>query len=212
VCVCVCSVAARDQLLIVHHEPNSTKRGEAFGLLNAFAAMAHKAGMMHTRTKLLSGRTSVVKAVKKCIQEEEPSLVVVASRGLGAIKRTFLGSVSDHTVHHSRCPVLVIHRDKQNTTNVVKSLHNPPHMVIAIDRTAESRRAFEWLVENALPSNVALTLLHVQRMQPYERHFQSDHDDANRFLDELIQSCRPKTQRQVCMCMCICMCMYVPPP
>ncbi|KAI9135915.1 hypothetical protein BKA69DRAFT_1019044, partial [Paraphysoderma sedebokerense] len=35
-------------------------------------------------------------------------LLIVGSRGLGAMKRTFLGSVSDYCLKNSECPVLVI--------------------------------------------------------------------------------------------------------
>ncbi|XP_069135597.1 universal stress protein Slr1101-like [Argopecten irradians] len=40
-------------------------------------------------------------------KEENASLVVVGSRGLGKIRRTILGSVSDYCVHHSSVPVLI---------------------------------------------------------------------------------------------------------
>ncbi|XP_076447697.1 universal stress protein Slr1101-like [Babylonia areolata] len=35
-------------------------------------------------------------------------MVVVGSRGLGLVRRTLLGSVSDFLVHHCHCPVLVV--------------------------------------------------------------------------------------------------------
>jgi nucleotide-binding universal stress UspA family protein len=37
-------------------------------------------------------------------------LIVIGSRGLGAITRTLIGSVSDSVVRHAHCPVLVIRR------------------------------------------------------------------------------------------------------
>ncbi|KAI8914543.1 hypothetical protein EDD86DRAFT_186764 [Gorgonomyces haynaldii] len=41
------------------------------------------------------------------ISQINPTLAVVGNRGLGQIARAFLGSVSDHLVHHLKCPVLV---------------------------------------------------------------------------------------------------------
>ena len=36
-------------------------------------------------------------------------LVVMGTRGLGAVRRTILGGVSDYVLHHSKCPVLIVH-------------------------------------------------------------------------------------------------------
>jgi nucleotide-binding universal stress UspA family protein len=45
-----------------------------------------------------------------CERAEELSVdvVVVGSRGRGAIRRALLGSVSSHVVHNAPCPVLVV--------------------------------------------------------------------------------------------------------
>ncbi|KAI0228138.1 hypothetical protein LSAT2_021366 [Lamellibrachia satsuma] len=36
-------------------------------------------------------------------------LVIMGTRGLGVVRRTIMGSVSDHVLHHSKCPVLIAH-------------------------------------------------------------------------------------------------------
>ena len=41
-------------------------------------------------------------------QEEGADLIVVGTRGLGAAKQLFLGSVSTNIVHHATCDVLVV--------------------------------------------------------------------------------------------------------
>ncbi|XP_031381747.1 universal stress protein A-like protein isoform X1 [Punica granatum] len=42
-------------------------------------------------------------------------LLVVGSRGLGMIKRAFLGSVSDYCAHHAKCPILIVKPPKEVT-------------------------------------------------------------------------------------------------
>nr|GME07129.1 universal stress protein A-like protein [Ipomoea batatas] len=41
-------------------------------------------------------------------EEMHVDLLVVGSRGLGKIKRAFLGSVSDYCAHHVHCPILIV--------------------------------------------------------------------------------------------------------
>ncbi|XP_063424937.1 stress response protein NhaX-like [Mytilus trossulus] len=43
-------------------------------------------------------------------KDEGAAMIVTGSRGLGAIRRTILGSVSDYILHHSVVPVAVCHQ------------------------------------------------------------------------------------------------------
>jgi nucleotide-binding universal stress UspA family protein len=43
----------------------------------------------------------------KAASEINASLVVIGTRGLGKIRRTFMGSVSDYVLHHAHVPVLI---------------------------------------------------------------------------------------------------------
>jgi nucleotide-binding universal stress UspA family protein len=45
-------------------------------------------------------------------EEIGAGLIVVGSRGLGGIRRTMLGSVSDSVVRHAHCPVLVVRKEE----------------------------------------------------------------------------------------------------
>ncbi|KAK1389758.1 Adenine nucleotide alpha hydrolases-like superfamily protein [Heracleum sosnowskyi] len=49
------------------------------------------------------------------VQEIHVDLLVLGSRGLGMIKRAFMGSVSDYCVHHAKCPVLIVRPPKEST-------------------------------------------------------------------------------------------------
>ena len=46
-------------------------------------------------------------AIVEKAQELDATFIVTGTRGMGKIRRTILGSVSDFVVHHAHCPVLV---------------------------------------------------------------------------------------------------------
>jgi nucleotide-binding universal stress UspA family protein len=46
-------------------------------------------------------------AILEVTKSEGAALLVLGSRGMGYVRRTFLGSVSDFCVHHCKVPVIV---------------------------------------------------------------------------------------------------------
>lgn len=57
--------------------------------------------------KFRTGGGKPGEAILKIAREENATLIVTGTRGLGKIRRTVLGSVSDYVIHHSPVPVLV---------------------------------------------------------------------------------------------------------
>lgn len=45
--------------------------------------------------------------IVKVAEEEKATMIVMGTRGLGKVRRTIMGSVSDYVVHHAHCPVVV---------------------------------------------------------------------------------------------------------
>ena len=46
-------------------------------------------------------------------EELQADLIVMGCRGLGAVRRALMGSVSDSVVRHAHCPVLVVRPEKE---------------------------------------------------------------------------------------------------
>lgn len=39
--------------------------------------------------------------------KEKAAMIVMGTRGMGTMRRTIMGSVSDYVVHHAKCPVVI---------------------------------------------------------------------------------------------------------
>ena len=46
--------------------------------------------------------------------EEGAGMIIMGTRGMGTLRRTILGSVSDYVVHHAHCPVVVCRSQKKD--------------------------------------------------------------------------------------------------
>ncbi|ELT95826.1 hypothetical protein CAPTEDRAFT_225362 [Capitella teleta] len=55
----------------------------------------------------LEGGLKAGQVICRVADEEHACMIVTGTRGLGTIRRTILGSVSDYLIHHSNCPVVV---------------------------------------------------------------------------------------------------------
>jgi nucleotide-binding universal stress UspA family protein len=55
----------------------------------------------------------VDKEVVRISEELGIGMIVMGSRGLGAVRRALLGSVSDSVVRHAHCPVFVVRGDEE---------------------------------------------------------------------------------------------------
>jgi nucleotide-binding universal stress UspA family protein len=80
---------------------------EAKGFLENYRKSAEQEGLQ-LKYEILEGNPG--SAIVDYAQSEKRKfdLIVIGSRGLGGLKETFLGSVSNYVIHKSRIPVLVV--------------------------------------------------------------------------------------------------------
>lgn len=81
-------------------------------------------------------------------------MLVVGSRGMGALGRTVLGSASSAVVHRARCPVAIIHADEAKAVD-----HTSP-VLLGIDGTPASEAATALAFDQASRRAVDLVALH----------------------------------------------------
>ena len=89
--------------------------------------------------------------------EWDADLLVIGSRGLGAVTGFMLGSVSNAVVHAARCPVVV----------VKGGLRPLRRVLVAVDGSADARTAARFAAHLALPPSVTLRLLGVVEPPEY---------------------------------------------
>ncbi|TPX32713.1 hypothetical protein SmJEL517_g04240 [Synchytrium microbalum] len=82
-------------------------RAASHALLQQYGAKLKKSNIA---CKAIAMRGDPRDEITRKVQELNADVLVVGSRGLGAIKRTFLGSVSDYLVHH----VVLVVRDRED--------------------------------------------------------------------------------------------------
>jgi nucleotide-binding universal stress UspA family protein len=82
-------------------DPSEEHAGER--LLEAIAV---DAGLDQAERRVLTGLPA--ERLAELADEEDAELIVVGSRGHGALKAAFLGSVSNSLVGVARCPVLIV--------------------------------------------------------------------------------------------------------
>lgn len=78
---------------------------------------------------------------------EGAGLLVVGSRGRGAVRSTLLGSVALHCSTHASCPVVVVHQDQDEDQD--QQAPGAPRVVVGVDGSATSRAALARAAEMA---------------------------------------------------------------
>lgn len=78
--------------------------------LEGFSVLLKNAGIDGTVKSIHA--ESPGEGILKAAKENGSALIVLGTRGMGTLRRTFIGSVSDYVLHHSHVPVLVCRHEK----------------------------------------------------------------------------------------------------
>lgn len=113
------------------------------------------------------------------------TLLSIGSRGLDALDRFMLGSVSNHAIHHAPCSVLV-----------VKERPRPVrHVVLAIDGSAASDKALRFLMRQIDPrpdgpgrESIRVTLVHAMPYLKYPEVKEAGKRLIRRYGEKLVGS------------------------
>ena len=129
---------------------------EAAEVLEVQAKLAENAGTAAAGAHLRKGRPA--EEITDLAGELGVGLLVVGSRGLGAVKRLAVGSVSEGVVILSPCPVLVMRGGE--------GAWPPSRLVVGADSSAEARKAAELAVglAGALGAEVVLIMAYLNPM------------------------------------------------
>ncbi|XP_018434855.1 universal stress protein PHOS34 isoform X2 [Raphanus sativus] len=84
---------------------------EASAALLSRALQMCRGKQIRTETMVLEGDAKDI--ICQAVEQMHVDLLVVGSRGLGKIRRAFIGSVSDYCAHHANCPILIVKPPKE---------------------------------------------------------------------------------------------------
>lgn len=100
------AVIALDNLINIPVQDGSVSVDDGQRVEAKFRKLAEQAGVNYTIEILAD--SSIAEAILRLASEHGANLIIVGSRGVGAVRRATLGSVSHHLVTHASVPVLVV--------------------------------------------------------------------------------------------------------
>lgn len=130
----------------------ATLPDDGSGILAEAVELAEAAGCRVT-SESVSGPTAGVLVERS----QEARLVVIGSRGLGAVTSSVLGSTVSHVASHAHCPVVVV---------MSGGVPDGP-VVVGVDGSPESEELVGWAFDHASRHGLPLEVLHAYAIPVY---------------------------------------------
>lgn len=141
-----------------------------------------------------------IDAAKEILQvavESAADLIISGTRGHGNLARLALGSVAEHLINHSACPVLTAGPN----VKAVGAAENFRQIVCATDFSPEAARAVEYAVAFAQNYGAHMFLCHVLPRSDGSRHI--DVRELTEKFQADLQTLIPETAHQWCEPECV---------
>jgi nucleotide-binding universal stress UspA family protein len=103
-------------------------------------------------------------------EEIGAGLIVMGSRGLGAMRRVLLGSVSESVLRHAPCPVLVVRAGGDGQVAPLSQ-----RILLAIDGSEEATLATQAATEIATKTSSEQHLVHVSAPPYHPSYFEGSY-------------------------------------
>mmetsp|Transcript_14966 Transcript_14966/g.26913 ORF Transcript_14966/g.26913 Transcript_14966/m.26913 type:complete len:217 (+) Transcript_14966:126-776(+) len=100
----------------MNNDIRKAARREGADLLKRYSQIAKNNGLTFDELKLLNPTDHPKRTILAYTDKYNPTILICASRGMGAVGRMFLGSTSDFLVHNCKCSVMIVKLDVSAST------------------------------------------------------------------------------------------------
>jgi nucleotide-binding universal stress UspA family protein len=122
---------------------------------------------------------------------KDATMVVVGARGLGAIRRLLLGSVSTAAIHHAHCPVAVVHEDASLYAQAKKA-----PVLLGTDASPASEYATEIAFQEASMRGADLVVLHAASDTDMSKLLSTEYSAGLSEVGDMVAKCLAGYQKR----------------
>lgn len=130
--------------------------GSAISRADFAAALSKELAGINTVFTELEGDPA--QTIVEFSRQQGMDLIVMPTRGRGALRRFLLGSVTAKVLHDASCPVWTgVHMDEEPTRQTCTGIR---HVACGVDLGPQSERVLRWAAELAAGFSAKLTVIH----------------------------------------------------
>lgn len=166
-CVKVLAACCDPQITVLHVTGDGVQRDEVEpDDASSAQGVLSRAGFRAGLDRLLAGLTATftdlpgdpAQVIVDYAHQQHTDLIIMPTRGRGALRRFLLGSVTAKVLHDARCPVWTgVHAEEDGITRRCAGIQ---HVACAVDLGPESGRILRWAADFATAFDAKLNVIH----------------------------------------------------